>query len=100
MDRAVAFYRDAVGLTVGFQSQCWTELSWRDATITLHAGGTGGERASWLGFHVTDLDAAVADVEAAGGRRGKERTEGDTRPLDVVDPEGNTFSLGHDQGPS
>ena len=97
MDRAVAFYRDGVGLTVEFYSPFWTELRWREATIALHAGGTGDERDSWLGFHVTDLDAALAEVEAAGGRRGSERSEGGARLVAVVDPEGNAFTLGQDE---
>jgi predicted enzyme related to lactoylglutathione lyase len=97
MDRAVSFYRDAVGLTLEYHSPFWTELRWREATIALHAGGAGQERDSWLGFHVTDLDAAVAEVEAAGGRRGHERSEGGARLVDVVDPEGNTITLGQDE---
>ena len=96
MDRAVSFYRDAVGLTVEVSSPFWSELRWREATIALHGGGTAGERESWLGFHVSDLDAAVAEVEAAGGRRGEERTEGGAGLISVVDPEGNAFTLGQD----
>jgi lactoylglutathione lyase len=68
MDRALAFYRDALGITLRFSSPGWTELAWRDATIALHLGGTAAEREGWLGFEVDDLDAAVAEIEAAGGR--------------------------------
>jgi predicted enzyme related to lactoylglutathione lyase len=98
MDRATSFYRDVVGLTVLFESPFWTELRWHDAAIALHGGGTGEERESWLGFHVADLDTAVAEVEAAGGRRhGTERNEGGARLVNVVDPEGNIFTLGQDR---
>jgi predicted enzyme related to lactoylglutathione lyase len=97
MDRAVSFYRDVVGLTLESQSPFWSELRWREATIALHAGGTGEERAGWLGFHVTNVDSAVTEVEAAGGRRGHERSEAGTRLVDVVDPEGNVFTLGQDE---
>jgi catechol 2,3-dioxygenase-like lactoylglutathione lyase family enzyme len=69
MDRAVSFYRDVVGLTLEFQSPFWTELRWREATIALHGGGSGEERESWLGFHVADLDAALAEIEAAVSRQ-------------------------------
>ena len=31
MDRARTFYRDVLGLTEGFASPEWTELTWRDA---------------------------------------------------------------------
>jgi predicted enzyme related to lactoylglutathione lyase len=101
MDRAVSFYRDAVGLTVVFQSPYWSELRWRGATIALHGGGSGEDRESSLGFHVTDLDAALAEVGAAGGRPGAERTEGGARLVAVVDPEGNRFTPArtHRDGP-
>ena len=65
--------RDGVELTVEFYSPFWAELRWREATIALHGGGTGDERDSWLGLHVTDVDAALAEAETAGGRRGNER---------------------------
>ena len=39
MQRAVEFYRDALGLELRFASSDWTELAWRDATIALHRGG-------------------------------------------------------------
>jgi len=96
MDRAVSFYRDVVGLTLDFQSPFWSELRWREATIALHGGGSGEERESWLGFHVTDLDAALAEIEAAGGHQGAERIEGGSRLVDVVDPEGNRLTFGAD----
>jgi len=97
MDRAVSFYRDAVGLVVDFESPFWSELRWHDATLALHGGASAGERESWLGFHVTDLDGALAEVERAGGRRqGNERTESNARLQSVVDPDGNIFTLGQD----
>ena len=57
----------------------------REATIALHGGGSGEEREMWLGFHVTDLDAALAEIEAAGGHREAERIE--------VDPGWSTSSI-------
>jgi predicted enzyme related to lactoylglutathione lyase len=83
-----------VGLTLDFQSPFWSELRWREATIALHGGGSGEERESWLGLHVTDLDTALAEIEAAGGRQGAERIEGGSRLVDVVDPEGNRLTFG------
>jgi predicted enzyme related to lactoylglutathione lyase len=96
MGRAISFYRDVIGLTVDFESPFWSELRWREATIALHGGGGGEGRESWLGFHVSELDTALAEIEAAGGRRGAERTEGGARLVAVVDPEGNTLTLGED----
>ena len=94
MDRALAFYRDVFGLELGFQSPYWSELSWRDATIALHLGGEDQAPASWLGFNVDDLDAAAAEIEAAGGVRGAERTEGGARLLSITDTEGNSLTVG------
>jgi predicted enzyme related to lactoylglutathione lyase len=96
MTRAVGFYRDVIGLVLVFESPFWSELRWRDATIALHAGGSEGDRESWLGFQVADLDSALIEVEAAGGRRGAERTEAGARLVSVVDPEGNMLTLGQD----
>ena len=47
-----------------------------------HGGGAAEERDSWLGFHVSDFDAALA--------------EGGARLVSVVDPEGDAFTLGQD----
>ena len=101
MDRAVSFYRDAIGLVLDFQSPFWSELRWHDSTIALHGGASGGKpRESWLGFHVTDLDGAVAEVEQAGARRrGDEPAEGNARLQSVVDPDGNVITLGQDVTP-
>jgi len=94
MDRALAFYRDGLGLTLRFSSPNWSELAWRDATIALHLGGVAAEREGWLGFEVDDLDAAVAEIEAAGGRRETERVEGGVRLISFTDSEGNSLTLG------
>jgi predicted enzyme related to lactoylglutathione lyase len=94
MDRALSFYRDVLGLSVGFTSPDWSELSWRDATVALHGGGGSEARESWLGFYVEDLDGALAEIEDAGGRRGEERTEGGVRLMSVIDTEGNSLTVG------
>jgi predicted enzyme related to lactoylglutathione lyase len=94
MARARTFYRDVLGLTEGFASPDWAELTWRDATIALHRGGGSGERESWLGFHVEDLEGALAAIEAAGGQRGRERIEGGSRLVAVADTEGNWLTIG------
>ncbi len=36
MPRAVAFYRDVLGLTLRFESPQWTEFTTGDATLALH----------------------------------------------------------------
>jgi len=44
MSRSVAFYRDAVGLPLRFESPGWTEFATEGATLALHAGGEGVPR--------------------------------------------------------
>jgi predicted enzyme related to lactoylglutathione lyase len=94
MERAVAFYRDVLGLTVRFTSPDWTELHWQDATIALHLGGDQDRRESWLGFEVADLDGALAAIVAGGGTVGDERTEGGVRLVTTIDTEGNSLTMG------
>lgn len=67
MDRAVAFYRDVVGLPLKFQSPGWSEFATEGATLALHASAdvpassrhTASEQAGTCrpGFGVADLDA-------------------------------------------
>ena len=49
MSRSVAFYRDAVGLPLMFESPGWTEFATEGATLALHAGGESGAEARWVG---------------------------------------------------
>jgi len=68
MNRSVAFYRDAIGLPLKFQSPGWSEFNTGGCTLALHkATGAGAmpERGpgnlpaghSHPGFNVDDLDA-------------------------------------------
>jgi predicted enzyme related to lactoylglutathione lyase len=93
MDRAVGFYREVLGLAPQFTSPEWSELAWRDATVALHRGGERG-RDSWLGFQVDDLEATLAAIEAAGGRRVRESDEGGMRLVSITDTEGNVLTIG------
>jgi len=96
MDRAVAFYRDAMGLRLVLQSAIWSELAQGDAMVALHAGGDERVRGTGLSFQVDDIRAAC-DRAVAGGaelRRGPEHRPGDPVTLaELVDPEGNVFML-------
>jgi lactoylglutathione lyase len=94
MDRAVRFYESVFGLELRFASPEWTELAWRDAVIALHRGGTPTDAAGWLGFEVDDIESALTEIEAGGGRRDAERNEGGVRLVTVVDPEGNLLTIG------
>ena len=96
MDRAVAFYRDVIGLEPRFSSPMWSELTFGDAIVAMHGGGSGELRRTGLSFQVEDLDSAVREVERGGGRvtRGPEDRPGEPiRLAGVVDTEGNAFAL-------
>ena len=100
MGRAIAFYRDAMGLTLRSESLSWSELAFGDATLALHisASGRGPEG---LAFEVDDIEAACRVVERGGGRvvsapqAGK--IPGLTRAAIAV-PDGNVIELGHHGG--
>ena len=68
MERAVGFYRDALGLEVKLQSEHWSELAHGDAIVALHGGGTGAFQETGLSFTVDDLEVACRRVTESGGR--------------------------------
>ena len=91
MTRATAFYVAALGARVMFGTPGWTSLEIANVRVGL-APGTPGPNG--LHFAVSDLAAASAAIERAGGRAGK--------PVEVApgvviaeatDSEGNTFTL-------
>lgn len=96
MDRAVAFYRDVVGLSVRFASSHWTELTHGDAVVALHGGGSGEFVETGLSLQVADADAACDTVAAGGGtvRNAPEQRESEPiRLARVTDTEGNGFMI-------
>lgn len=67
MDKAVAFHRDALGLTLRFASPFWTEFETGGTTLALHAADDKHPAGNvQLGFHTEDLDAFYAAREANG----------------------------------
>ena len=96
MSRAMAFYRDALGLAVKFESPGWTELTFGDSIVALHGGGSGARTETGLSFQVTDLPAACARVSAHGGVISQPPQTRPGEPImlaKVVDPEGNQFMM-------
>ena len=96
MDRAVAFYRDVIGLELRFSSPMWSELTFGDAVVALHGGGSGEQNTTGLSFQVEDLNSAVREIERGGGRVTREPEDRPGEPIrlaEVVDTEGNAFSL-------
>jgi predicted enzyme related to lactoylglutathione lyase len=69
MDKAVAFHRDTLGLTLKFASPFWTEFDTGGTTLALHgADGDHPAGSVQLGFGAEDLDAFYAVREANGVR--------------------------------
>jgi catechol 2,3-dioxygenase-like lactoylglutathione lyase family enzyme len=72
MDKAVAFYRDSLGLPVKYESADWAELDAGNVTIALRRYGSGPEGRPELGagegatlvFQVQDIKAAKAELES------------------------------------
>lgn len=76
MSRALAFYRDVLGLPLKFESPHWSEFANEGSAIALHladsvnpeAAGEGHNPAGTcqLGFHVENLDAVHQQLQAKG----------------------------------
>ena len=98
MDRAVAFYRDGLGLSVGSRhGDEWAELEAGPIKIGLHGGRDG--RATPHGgtavFRVADLDLAKAALEGRGVVFEEHLGEvpGIARYASFDDPDGNSMQL-------
>ena len=67
MDKAVAFYRDKIGLEPKMTSPFWSEFATGDVTLALHpASAEKPAGTTELGFTTPDLAALHARGEAAG----------------------------------
>jgi len=67
MDKAVAFYRDTLGLTLKFQSPGWSEFATGETTLALHAASDKRPAGSAeLGFSVDDLEKFHSEAVAKG----------------------------------
>lgn len=97
MDRAVAFYREALGLTLRFRDGTrWAQFDAGGANVSLSAPEEAADGAcgAVLVFEVDDLEAAAARVAAHGGTLGVHRDMGTHgRTLTVRDPDGNVIQL-------
>jgi predicted enzyme related to lactoylglutathione lyase len=101
MARAVAFYRDALGLQIISESPGWSMLSCGDAIVALHilepGMPEGPARHAGLNLKVDNLEAAIADVRKAGGRlqaiREARPPQIPVRLAEIYDTEGNAFEL-------
>ncbi len=67
MDRAVAFYRDTLGLVLKFASPHWSEFDTGETTLALHpASEKNPPGAVELGFEVPDLAKFHQELSAKG----------------------------------
>lgn len=100
MDRAVAFYRDVLGLEVKVNSPGWSELSFGTAVVALHGGGTGRFVPTGLSFTVENIQNACASVVRGGGNvRSEPEDRGDEGIVlaSLIDTEGNGFMMSQDK---
>lgn len=96
MDRAIAFYRDAMGLIESFVSPYWSELRFGDAIVGLHGGGDGSLQQTGLSIQYEDVREAYAEALNAGATGVKEPEQREGEPImlaSVTDPEGNVIML-------
>jgi lactoylglutathione lyase len=96
MDKAVAFHRDILGLTLRFASPFWTEFDTGATTLALHAADAahpaGGVQ---LGFGSEDLAAFYDARETNGVTFTQPPTEMHGRTIArFLDSEGAETSLG------
>jgi predicted enzyme related to lactoylglutathione lyase len=90
MRRAIAFYRDMLGLEPEFESEHWTTFRTGACTLALHPGSAPPDPT----FLVEDAAAERQRLVAAGVEVSeiREPTPGLT-VFDVTDSEGNRFSI-------
>jgi predicted enzyme related to lactoylglutathione lyase len=76
MDKAVAFFRDRLGLELRFQSPHWTEFATGETTLALHASSDKHPAgSSSLGFGVDDIDEFCKSAAQDGVEFTSEPTE-------------------------
>ena len=102
MARSVAFYRDILGLPLGFESPEWTEFETPGSKLALHlADGPAVPSQNMapagqcqLGFSVEDIDAFHQEMIAKGVTCLQPPEEEDFGTLaEYADPDGLPFSV-------
>ncbi len=98
MDRSLAFYRDAIGLTVEMHTPYWSSLNAGNISLGLHpesdhskvAPGSG----CTFGFEVADIQDTVENLKAKGVKMQMEPKHEDFGWLaSFADPDGYSVQL-------
>jgi lactoylglutathione lyase len=97
MNKAVAFYRDKLGLTLRFESPFWSEFETGATTLALHHASAEHPAGSCsLGFRTPGLHAAYEAREALGLAFSAPPTPlHGTDIARLVDSEGAEISISH-----
>ncbi|MEB3163740.1 MAG: VOC family protein [Prochlorothrix sp.] len=92
---AAKFYSEGLGLAVKMASPGWAELDAGGTTLAFHAAENAqGSDSPILSFHVTDVEAAVAQLESLGGSlEGRIREPAFGKVAAVRTPDGHLVSL-------
>ena len=96
MDRAVKFYRDALGLSLKFQSPGWSEFSTGETSLGLHPASEKNPAGSIeLGFNVTNLEKFHQEMTAKGVQFSMPPTKQDFGGIlaQFIDSEGRRCSV-------
>jgi hypothetical protein len=95
MPRATEFYTRVLGAHVAFATPGWTSLRIAGVRVGLALDPNHAPTRTGLHFAVSDLDAALAAIAAAGGHVAMQPTE--VAPgvviAEALDTEGNTLTL-------
>lgn len=108
MARSVAFYRDALGLPLRFESPGWIELDTGGATLALHTAESGALATEAMyqshagecrpGLAVDDLDAFHARMVERNVPCAQEpRETSGVRIAQYRDPDGLVFSVSEER---
>ena len=92
----VKFYSEGLGLSIKMSSQGWAELDANGTTIALHAASESSQSGDSpiLSFHVDDIHAAIATLEAMGAKlEGRIREPSFGKVAAMRTPDGNLLSL-------
>ena len=97
MDKALAFYRDVLGLPVRYAFDEYVEFDLSPATLALHHAARPEEstRGAGLFLVVEDVDALTAQLQAKGLSPTQPLTDQDFgyRTVMYIDPFGNRVEL-------